>query len=76
MIGCHKDWGPVFGEGDLYISDKCNKNSNSGAFLPKTYNKHYKRFKCSQESWNAFSGATSGYHFRVEEYEVYSLEWA
>ena len=76
LICSNSEWGPVFGSGDLYISDRCNSNNFSGAFFPSTYNsimnKHY---TASQKSWKAFSGAQSGYHFKVEEYEVYSVEW-
>ena len=57
LIMCNKEWGPVFGDGDLYISDRCNVNRDSGGFFPNTYNTKEKTYKKSQKSWKYFSGA-------------------
>ena len=76
MIYCHPDRGPTFGNGDIYLSDRCNKNNYSGGFFPSTYNlQDTTPYKKSQESWKSFSGAESGYHFKVLEYEVFKVEW-
>jgi hypothetical protein len=71
------DWGPVFGNGfDLYIANKCNQNSDSGANFPSSYNRGSK-YQYNQQSWTLFSGATNGYKFKVVEYEVFEVvKWA
>ena len=38
LIFCNSDWGPMFGEGDLFLSDNCHSNRNSGSFFPCIYN--------------------------------------
>jgi hypothetical protein len=64
--------GVNYGGHDLKIADKCNRNKNSGAYLPSSYNCGSK-YQNNQQSWTLFSGATNGIHFRVIEYEVFEV---
>ena len=67
--------GPVFGSGyDLCISDQCNTNNHSCASIPTGYNYEggHTVYESVEESRKAFSGADN---FRVEEYEVYQVQY-
>ena len=80
VICCSFDKGPIFGGShDLFIADSCNKNKESCAYFPRNYNNLENPYQSdSQASWKAFSGATSGSHFKVEEYEVFyvsGMKW-
>ena len=77
LIYCRSDYGPTFGGGhDLYIANNCNSNSSSHANFPNTYNwEGLQKYSNGQQSYTAFSGATSGYNFRVEEYEVFAVHY-
>ena len=70
----HKDLGPRFGGGcDLYLSNQCNVNNNSNGNFPHSYNNG--KYQKNQASYTAFSGQTSGYQFKVKEYEVFKVIW-
>ena len=76
LIRCNSEWGPIFGKNnDLRIADNCNKSNKSLANFPWTYNRENKKYVRGQESYCDFSGATQGYNFRVEEYEVFKVVW-
>ena len=77
LIYCGSDYGPRFGGGaDLHIVDNCNSNNTSSANFPTTYNwEGPQKYSKGQQSYTAFSGATSGYNFRVEEYEVFAVHY-
>jgi hypothetical protein len=65
------DYGPIFGGGfDLYISNLCNANSNSGCYLGDTYNHEgtNKYVHNNQATDTAMSGNPDGHNFRVVEY--------
>ena len=70
----HRSFGPTFGDGhDLYLADNCNINTSSYANFPYCYNRAENKITRNQESYNIFSGAPSGYNFRVLEYEVFQV---
>lgn len=60
LILCYSALGPTFGEGfDLHIANNCHTNGRSYANFPTSYNcERGKRYINSQESFQAFSGAT------------------
>lgn len=70
LMWCRANSGPIFGDGhDLYISDKCNKNRESFARFPHTYNLEGEElYKKDQYAIKAFSGADKEGKFKVEEY--------
>ena len=60
----------------MKILDNCNSNNSSYANFPYTYNwEGPQKYSNGQQSYTAFSGATSGYNFRVEEYEVFAVHY-
>ena len=78
LIYCHTSYGPWFGGGDpdFYCSDNCNSNNISYANFPTIYNlKGPQKYTKGQESYAAFCGATNGYRFKVEEYEVFAVHY-
>ena len=69
----HSDFGPVFGSGDISISDCCNSNSKSCARFPCTFNRAGgNKLERKEDTWRMFSG-TDAKLFKVEEYEVFRL---
>jgi len=76
LIYCNNSYGPTFGGYDLVINNNCNSNTDSYADFPSTYNwEGLQKYSNGQQSYTAFSGATSGYNFRVEEYEVFAVHY-
>ena len=75
LIYCNSAYGPTFGGSstDLGIVDHCNIANNYGNF-PTAYNcEGPMKYVKNQESYKAFSGATSGQFFKIFEYEVYQV---
>ena len=65
-IHCNRQQGPVFGSGpDLSIADKCDKNADSAANFPYSFNTESKTYKYNQEGWTAFCGNPRGRTFQV-----------
>ena len=64
--------GPAFGYGlDIFITDRCNDNRESGANFPTTYNRASgKKLGNNKETHHKFAGDRN---FRVLEYEVFKL---
>ena len=61
------DQGPTFGSGyDLYIADKCDKNTNSYSNLGDTY-----KLPTGYTYGNNQSLLAASYYFKVDEYEVF-----
>ena len=76
LICCNSSCGPNFGWNDLVISDNCNLYSSSLAEFPCTFNRDGSPYRQeAQESLVAFTGVTSGIKFKVEEYEVFQVEF-
>ena len=72
-IYCHTGYGPIFGGGhDMYISDGCNGNNNSGCSFPHSYDGNGK-YEKNQQAWTALTGSTNSNYFKVLEYEVYQV---
>ena len=72
-IYCHTGYGPIFGGGhDMYISDGCNGNNNSGCNFPYSYDGNGK-YEKNQQAWTALTGSTNSNYFKVLEYEVYQV---
>ena len=64
---CRYDQGPTFGSGyDLYIADKCDKNTNSYSNLGDTY-----KLPTGYTYGNNQSLLAASYYFKVDEYEVF-----
>ncbi len=63
-IQCNVNYGPIFGEGDILIVDRCDIGDNSGANFPKSY-RSISLKENNQKSWSAFCGAITGNRFRV-----------
>ena len=58
LIYCSREWGPSFGDDDIFIDDSCHKNENSCAFFPNSYNREGKdQYERGQDSYKRFSGA-------------------
>jgi hypothetical protein len=73
-IGNNYNYGPIFGgSGDIAIYDKCNQSNGSYTNFPNSYNLASNPYTNNQASYTAFCGATSGYNFKVIEYEVYKV---
>ncbi len=72
-----KKFGPVFGGGggndyDLFISDKANSTKFSNAFVNEAYyNEKY--VKGDKASLKKFTGNEKGWHFQINEWEVWRL---
>ena len=65
--------GSCFGGGhDIYISDKCNANTNSYSSFPTSFNCN-DLYSKGQASYTAFCGATNEYNYKVLEYEVFRV---
>ena len=65
---CHdKDYGPTFGNYDLYIRTNCNINTNSGSNFPYTYN------DTTGKGNSVFTSSTSTGYFQVQEIEVFKV---
>ena len=61
----NKDFGPKFGGGrDLCLSNECNRNNESYAAFPTSYNNG--KYQNNQAAKTAFSGQTNGYSFKVK----------
>ena len=79
LIQCDIKQGPIFGgSGDLFISNNCNIEVNSGCLVGRNYNlEGSKKYKyLSQESMKEMSGCTyDNGRFRVIEYEVFRVLW-
>ena len=77
LIYNHDSDGPYFGGGtgcDIYISDGCSNNRSSHGNFPSVYNRAGgDKLQKNQDSYRMFSGATSGYQYRVVEYEVFKV---
>ena len=67
------NYGPMLGSGgDIYISDKCNANTNSYSSFPTSFNCN-DLYSKGQASYTAFCGATNEYNYKVLEYEVFRV---
>ena len=61
-------YGPLFGHScpDLGIENDCNNKRNSWGNFPSYYNREGgNKLQCNQDTWRMFSGATSGYRYKV-----------
>ena len=58
LIWRGREFGPLFGNGcDIRIYDGCNRNSNSYASFPKTYNRaNEKKLERNNDTYRMFSG--------------------
>ena len=71
------NYGPTFGAGpDLYISNQCNKNTQSRSKLGYTYQqpKGYKIGNDQVKSILPVNVHSYSYEFKVDEYEVFYQE--
>lgn len=63
-----KDYGPYFGNHDLYIGDQCHINRTSVSKFPSAYNlEGGNKYKQGLETYRKFSGSQDTY-FKVIEY--------
>ena len=73
-IFCRQDYGPHFGGGaDLHICDRCDVNCQN-----RTNQNNYDYNGMDKDSAKTYAdicGATNGFYFKVEEYEVYRVIW-
>lgn len=74
-IFCFFEYGPTFGSGyDLFLSDCCDKNEESYSNLGSSFKVDNKMFE--SRSSEARSFFANSYYFTVDEYEVFSIEFA
>ena len=76
LICNYDSYGPTFGSSgwDIYIADDCSSNRNSCGNFPSVYNRAGgDKLQQNQDSYRMFSGTTSGYYYRVVEYEVFKV---
>lgn len=66
-IYCHKNEGPSFGGGDLYISSNSNINTDSSSFFSLSY-RHPDYVKDTNEAESILAGSRN---FQTEQIEIY-----
>jgi len=66
----YQGYGPLYGRGnDLWITDKCNNNNNSGYGSGQSYNCNGEDYGATAEMLNNFSQCYSS----ISEYEVFTI---
>ena len=70
-IYCSPAYGPCFGNDDIKISDKCNKNKESLVDLCTSY--EHADFEFGSKKTRSF--LTGSFNFRVKEIEVYRKDY-
>jgi hypothetical protein len=61
------NYGPCFGNEDLWICDQCNTVANSKTDFPYSYKYEAGKYpNKNQESYRAFAGVLKGQQFKVE----------
>ena len=63
-VGCSAVLGPLFGEYDVRVADRCNSNYESFSNFPQSYNTD-PPYPKNQHTTSVFCGATSGNRFKV-----------
>lgn len=73
-IWCHPNYGPIFGSGsDLSIFDLCDKNHSSYTDLAYTYDFEDEESRLKPDTKEAKEFLAGIYQFKVEEYEVFTI---
>ena len=73
-IQCLASYGPVFGGGDIAVSNKCNQEPNSLTYFASSFNND-DMYQSNQGSWSTLCGVKQGNHFKIVEYEVFQVRW-
>ena len=73
-----KSFGPAFGYGnyghDLCVGDRADKDKNSYAEFPLSFNNEHNHENC-QKTTELFCGQKKGNSFKVAEWEVWLIEF-
>lgn len=73
-IYCHPEYGPSFGNQDIWISKNCNSNeANNRGEVSKIYTYKNSSYIQNQDPYKAWTGHTSGSGFKIKDYEVYEV---